>query len=423
MNGLMPLETKHLYSLESEKAVVGSMMLSPKAIRLVAPILNADMFAGGAYRVMYECILKLSERKVAVDIRTMEAQLQSDNLLEDVGGLVGILGCAEIVVSPSNAVSYAEMVRDYWVLRQIESLGAKAQNLVRTGAPASEIFKVLRDELNVAQSATRRDGFRLRDIPLNQSRRALPSAFPSLNQNSEHGQALVRGQLTAYGAREGKGKSTTLLTEAAHLHRAGCNGLYYSLTDLNECDILSRMVRQRTGWSKKPDNPAMAESWEIAYSDVTDPYAAGSLTIMTGKAHGRSMQEIDAQIRAHQAESPLDFFVLDYWQRVKVPGRGTEKEKLDASSAWLSELAEDLDAVGLVGAQMTVTEDDTIFKGSRNLQEDSANCVYMKTEKGQPDKLRAEVSKMRYGNSFWDFILEFDKSRMLMIDKGEVSDW
>ncbi len=73
-------------NVEAEYGVLGSIIIDPEALILVADFLHADDFYRDAHRTIYEVMLHLYNQQRAADFITICDVLESRAKLEEVGG-------------------------------------------------------------------------------------------------------------------------------------------------------------------------------------------------------------------------------------------------------------------------------------------------------------------------------------------------
>ncbi len=116
-------------NVEAEEAVLGAMMLSPKAIDKVSDILDdADFFRESHARI-YRVMLGLHGAGDPVDAITVTDELERRGELEDVGGRVRIHELAALVPSSVNVGHYAQIVREMATLRGLVHAGDEIARL------------------------------------------------------------------------------------------------------------------------------------------------------------------------------------------------------------------------------------------------------------------------------------------------------
>lgn len=107
----------------AERAVLGSMILDPRAIDAAILTLKSTDFYFPSHQVIFQTIADLRDRAVAVDLVSLSNELSSRKLLEQIGGLPYLVELTDAVPSSANVQTYAEIVRDKSVLRSLISLG------------------------------------------------------------------------------------------------------------------------------------------------------------------------------------------------------------------------------------------------------------------------------------------------------------
>ena len=86
--------------LESEKALLGSLLLSSDSMFDIAEVVNSRSFYAVKHQIIYETIENLVNNKEPVDILTVSAALRSTKNFDSIGGapylsdLLGLVGSA-----------------------------------------------------------------------------------------------------------------------------------------------------------------------------------------------------------------------------------------------------------------------------------------------------------------------------------------
>lgn len=106
-------------NLEAEQAVLGGIFLRPDLMDALLEHVGEDDFYSPAHRAIFQACLNLYQRRVPIDLVTLADHLQNAGQLEQVGGPVYLASLTESLVAASHAESYARIVRDKSVLRQL----------------------------------------------------------------------------------------------------------------------------------------------------------------------------------------------------------------------------------------------------------------------------------------------------------------
>lgn len=110
-------------SIQAEQSVLGGLMLDNQTWDSVADKLIEDDFYRKDHRLIFRTIAQLAEKQEPFDIITISEALDAIGELDNAGGL-GYLGMlAKDTPSAANIVSYAAIVRDRSILRQLIHIG------------------------------------------------------------------------------------------------------------------------------------------------------------------------------------------------------------------------------------------------------------------------------------------------------------
>ena len=105
--------------LESEKALLGSLLLSSDALFDIADTLNAQSFYAAKHQIIYEVIDELVNKKEPVDILTVSAALRGRKEFDQIGGAPYLSELLGLVGSAANIKYYAQIVRKKELLRKL----------------------------------------------------------------------------------------------------------------------------------------------------------------------------------------------------------------------------------------------------------------------------------------------------------------
>ena len=115
--GLLP------QNIEAEQAVLGSLLIDPRAIERVAPFLRPDDFYLPVNAQIYRGMLMLHERDMPTDIVTLSDYLEGQDRLDDVGGPAYLGSLATMVPTSINVEYYGRIVERLAVLRRLVEAG------------------------------------------------------------------------------------------------------------------------------------------------------------------------------------------------------------------------------------------------------------------------------------------------------------
>ncbi|RLV60301.1 replicative DNA helicase [Parashewanella curva] len=107
------------HSLEAEQSILGGLMLDAEAWDKVSEAVVREDFYSRSHRLIFESMSKLVESGQPLDLVTVTEQLELENQLDDAGGFAYISEITKNTPSAGNILSYAEIVRERAVVREM----------------------------------------------------------------------------------------------------------------------------------------------------------------------------------------------------------------------------------------------------------------------------------------------------------------
>jgi replicative DNA helicase len=106
-------------SLESERALLGSLLLKPDAIHDVGDLVRPESFYAEKHRIVFEGMLELSARGEPIDLLSLGERLENKRVLERAGGRAYLADLAASSPAPGNFHHYAELVSRKHIMRAL----------------------------------------------------------------------------------------------------------------------------------------------------------------------------------------------------------------------------------------------------------------------------------------------------------------
>ena len=100
------------HSIEGEQAVLGGLLLSPRAFDQVADVITETDFYREDHRLIYQAIHELSNKGKPCDAVTVTEWFESHGLVDQIDGGGYISQLASNTPSAANVNAYAEIVRE-----------------------------------------------------------------------------------------------------------------------------------------------------------------------------------------------------------------------------------------------------------------------------------------------------------------------
>jgi replicative DNA helicase len=245
-----PAPPPDIYLPEAEAGLVGGLIRDSHALPEVRNHVNAEMFFGVKYRMIWNAILDLADADEPIDALTVIERLDREG---SIGARIAMADVAQIVVeSPSaaNVVNYAKMVSSRAHRRTLQALGGEAAKWAETEPDPAKIITRIQERLEQVSVEREENGPKplgslmlqsldILDRRANQppGRTGLPTGLPALDDLID---GLCPGRLYVTAARPGVGKSILGLQFARCAIHAGKSAGLWSLEMPND-EVVSRL--------------------------------------------------------------------------------------------------------------------------------------------------------------------------------------
>lgn len=357
------------HSVEAEMSVLGSMLMSRKAIAICSDILRGDDFYNPSRRIIFESIVSMSERGTQVDMVTLAAYLQDHGELVNAGGPNYLVEIAEFVPSVANAEYYAQIVLDRSLRRKL----IKAASQIIEDAQGEETAKsqILNAGVLVDQVASRTpddDGFisikevvkeifqEVDDAVERRQRGSdlLSTGFDEiddvLGDNGKPG-GLEASSMYVIGAATSMGKTSLAMDLAINLAQQGSPGVIFSY------EMSAKQIVRR-GIASIADVPV----WSIGRSERLDDYASVSgaaedlhaLPVMISDRGAATIQQMRAKLKLARAKfGKICWFVVDYIQLMSGSNPRNKAADISDVANAIKAMAKEFDARAIVLSQLS----------------------------------------------------------------------
>ncbi|QSQ14307.1 replicative DNA helicase [Myxococcus landrumensis] len=115
--------------LAAERAVLGSVLADNTLIAAVGEVVHADDFSSPAHAQIFAAMIRLDGQSKQVDHLTLAEELKVLGQLVAVGGPAYLMRLDQVVPLASNAVQYANIVKDQALRRRLANVGREIQDL------------------------------------------------------------------------------------------------------------------------------------------------------------------------------------------------------------------------------------------------------------------------------------------------------
>jgi len=352
-------------SPESERAVLGSILLDNSVLAEAQRLLLPEDFYSLAHRHVFTAMLLLDADSIEITTVLLAERLRAAETLDAVGGYSFIAELMHGLPHSRSIARYADLIREYsrkrWLLRFGQSVSFKAFDAEER---ASEIVAWADDRLFSSRerwesgvSKGARSGNEMLDVQAARYRQfhrnisdAIPTGFAELDNNLT-GRGLSRKRLTLLAARPSVGKTALALDIAANAAGAGHHVLFFSL-EMSAEMMLDRLVSVA---SRVPRWHIQAGIADHAYKRIASALPDVCDLPITFDDSSRRITDIRRTVRerARRAETRPGLVIVDYLQLVEAEGKhGTRNDAVGSVSRALKGIAMEFDVPILVLAQL-----------------------------------------------------------------------
>jgi len=336
------------HSIEGEQAVLGGLLLSPRAFDQVADIVTEPDFYREDHRLIFRAIAELNNRGRPCDAVTVTEWFQSHGLVDQVDGGGYISQLASNTPSAANVRAYAEIVRERSILRQLVDVGAEitsgafssdgrnsrelleeaerkvfaiADQDLRTGASFVPIQEAIREAIEKLQELAEHEG----DIT------GIPTGFKDFDEKTA---GLQDSDLIIVAGRPSMGKTTLAMNIAENAAIKHEKPVAIFSMEMSAQQLVRRMFsslgqidqnKLRTGNLDDLDWPKLTSAMNLLHKSH----------IFIDETPSLSPAELRARARRLKREHDIGLIVVDYLQLMAVPGtrenRATEIAEISRS--------------------------------------------------------------------------------------------
>lgn len=311
---------------ESERAVLGAVMLDNATLPAVEGQLRVEHFEHGPHRLIYAAVLGLAASGTPVDLVTVVGSLRERAELEDVGGPAYVSSLVDGIPRTASAEAWAKRVREKARRRAAITI---AERLISQARGAEHDTDTLLDKHAADLSRLLEAGDR-RIVSLSD---VLPAAMKELDEFLAASDGvtgvptglldfdrltggLKPGALYIVAARPSRGKSALCAQAAVHAGTQGCRSLVFSM-EMEPYQLGQRMLLAEAEvdrWDLRREKGGDRESY--SWKKIGQSYAKlTGLPVFFDQRESPNLAQVRASCRQQMAQG-LDLVVVDYIQRM-----------------------------------------------------------------------------------------------------------
>lgn len=124
---------KPIASLETEQAVLGSLLLAGDKLVKIIDLIRPEDFYQDTHAIIFQAMLDLFESDHPIDYNTVFAHLQDKGQAQKIGGVMYLMKLADNTAYSGNIAAYAQIIADKSTVRRLYNLALTIQNDCKNG--------------------------------------------------------------------------------------------------------------------------------------------------------------------------------------------------------------------------------------------------------------------------------------------------
>jgi replicative DNA helicase len=405
-----------LEDLAAERAVLGAVLADNTLIASVAEVVHADDFSSPQHTAIFTAMLKLDATQRQVDHLTLAEELKLMGQLASVGGPAYLMALDQGVPFASNAVQYANIVKDQALRRRLANVGREIMEMASQETGDIEVVLDESERRLFLLAEKRREGdlrpvseLMEQTLDLLDKMKASSSGVTGLSTGyvdlDMQLTGLHAGELIILAARPGVGKTSLAMNIAMHaaIHDDKAVGIF-SL-EMPADQLLMRLLAS----SARVDMKKLRGGRLTPHDEEKFQEMAGKLynaPIYIDDSGGLSPFDLRAKARRLKQKDPrLSLIVIDYLQLMHQKGK-VESRQLEVSeiSRSLKQLAKELEVPIIALSQLNRKVEErkggkpmlSDLRESGSIEQDADVVMFIHKEdegEGAPDGEDAARSK------------------------------
>lgn len=361
------------YSMEAERAVLGSLLLYDGQLQSIVELLAPSDFYNTAHKTIFEIIVEIAQKNHRVDLITLQDELEKKNELENIGGVVYLLSLQEDIPAVGLIDQHARIVKEKSILRAL--IGSASDIIASCYDQNDKEIEMVIDEaeravFQISQKRTQHNFVQLNIW--------LKKTFQHLSSIKSHNKGITgiavgykkldeltagfqNGDFVVLAARPSMGKTALALSFASF---AALNDYVVGFFSL-EMSAEQLMLRLLSAESKIPHHKIRnatinSDEW-VALTQVAADLA--NIKMFIDDTAVQTIMDVRAKARKLKAEHNLQFLIIDYLQLLrghkKYENRHQEVSEISRS---LKALAKELNIPVVALSQLSRAVDSRVDK-------------------------------------------------------------
>lgn len=352
------------HNTEAEQAVLGAMMQNSEQLEDIKVKLEAADFHHPQHQLMYEAMMSLVEKGVAVDSTTLTAHLYDYGRLEEIGGAPYILAVFESLTTLAHTSHYVNLVVEKSTARKVIE---RAHLLIEQGynpdMPIDQLLEEAKRQFANLEDDSKNEDFRtisdvLKDYIASLEERSkesgeitgLHTGFDAFDKKTA---GLQNGNLVIIAARPGMGKTIFAINIAVNAAKLNNINVAVFILEMSAEEVVGRILSSegRIHMGKLKTGNLDSDDWrslKIAADTLSNT------SVYLDDESTSKVSQIIAKCRALHKKEGLGLIVIDYLQLMQGNSNGGNRQlEVSEMSRALKLLARELNVPVIAAAQLS----------------------------------------------------------------------
>ncbi|MCY6957831.1 replicative DNA helicase [Clostridium brassicae] len=317
------------FNLDAEASILGSILIDNKSINSTLDKINSDDFYSSSNKYIYESMLKLYKKKIAIDEITLSQNIGKENL-KSIGGITYILKLKQSTPNAKHIKNYISIVKDSSNKRKLilamqealqnihekdtqEVIKDLSKSFVDDNTSENQVYnmeQIIESSLNYIENAYKNGG-------------KIVGMSTGFDIYDKYSNGIKKQEISIIAARPSMGKTAFSLNAIHHLSQEKKVMMFQLEMGVN--DIGTRMLAA-AGFINALDlqqGKLQDKDWNKISRISAELSKSNFILDTTG---GLSWNQIEARIRKEKFQNGLDVVFIDHIGLIKVPNKNRNIE-------------------------------------------------------------------------------------------------
>ena len=343
-------------AIDIEEAVLGALLLEKDAMITVSSILRHEHFYSNQHSLIYEAIESLFQQSKPIDTLSLVQQLKKVNKLDEVGGIVYLMGLTSKVMTSANIEYHAHILIEKWMAREAIQTG---NDLIKKGFDDTEDAIDVLTTANANISKLINEGVGNKTLGLNDTLRTIIKDAENAQKRYLNGETRLglttgltkldeftlgwsKGRLIIIGGTPGEGKTTLMVQSICNNILNGIPVGVISL-EMSAKELVTKALSMQTGLNTHQlrKGALAAQDWDLLTSISDVMYDKPWYIHDNG---GLRITELKAIAKMWKSKYDIQGLYVDYVQLMRGSLKaGNREQEISEITRELKAIAKELD--------------------------------------------------------------------------------